>query len=324
MNTQLNNCENDYCTFGEYTIQKVNENHLSDLVDLSSKCYSKPFNHFKLINKFRSCHGTEKYVGYIAYVNKNTPVAYYGVYPSLITNGKSEILVAQSGDTMTHPAHQKKGLFIKLANCTFELCRELGIEAVFGFPNSNSYPGFIKRLNFSELNPLISLTLHENRLEFSRFFKKNEPNKIAIKIGKKIFKRGEKFENSLGRLEHMFYYVKHDDNFFKSKERDEIVIWNICSTNLLIKISGNTLTIGDIDYVTSTNFKNILRKLKFFCLVSGLRFIHFDCSNRKVFNIIFKSNQNNLFEKNKIIFLDISGKLNQINLHFLGSDIDTF
>src|SRR6185295_4439504 len=78
----------------------------------------------------------------------DSPAAFYGVFPVLVLISGKEVLAAQSGDTMTHRDHQKKGLFIKLAQRTFETCREKGIELVFGLPNSNSYHGFTKKLNW--------------------------------------------------------------------------------------------------------------------------------------------------------------------------------
>ncbi|MBK7966362.1 MAG: hypothetical protein IPK10_14485 [Bacteroidetes bacterium] len=49
---------------------------------------------------------------------------------------------------MTHKNHGGKGLFTKLASLTYELCKTYNLAFVFGFPNYNSYPGFVKKLNW--------------------------------------------------------------------------------------------------------------------------------------------------------------------------------
>src|SRR5690606_25399305 len=58
----------------------------------------------------------------------------------------------QSGDTMTHKKHQGKGLFTQLARMTFELAAHKGAEFVYGWPNKNSYPGFINKLKWIHHN----------------------------------------------------------------------------------------------------------------------------------------------------------------------------
>src|SRR5215212_6420813 len=80
------------------------------------------------------CLGHEV-IGFIAiHTATKSPAAFYGVFPvKLWINGK-EVLAAQSGDTMTHKDHRKKGLFVHLAQVSFETCRKKGIELIFGLP----------------------------------------------------------------------------------------------------------------------------------------------------------------------------------------------
>src|SRR4051812_44590389 len=73
---------------------------------------------------FKSKYSTEKLgsgvIGFLAIHNEtNSPAAYYGVFPVMLLINGRQVLAAQSGDTMTHKNHQKKGLFVQLAKITF-------------------------------------------------------------------------------------------------------------------------------------------------------------------------------------------------------------
>lgn len=78
-------------------------------------------------------------IGYLAMDNSN-PAAFYGVFRHDITF----IRACQSADTMTDPDYRGEGLFTKLARMTYLEAQKQGIQLIFGFPNENSYPGFIK------------------------------------------------------------------------------------------------------------------------------------------------------------------------------------
>ncbi|MFT5486606.1 MAG: GNAT superfamily N-acetyltransferase [Paracoccaceae bacterium] len=82
-------------------------------------------------------------------------VAFYTVWPVKLKLGNEIVSGAQSMDTMTHPDYRGRGLFIKLAMACYEICAERGYEALYGFPNSNSYPGFLRRLNWDHTGDIV-------------------------------------------------------------------------------------------------------------------------------------------------------------------------
>lgn len=65
-------------------------------------------------------------------------------------NGR-EIVAGQSCDTMVRSDHRGKNWFTKLATTNYETAKEDGSRCVFGFPNRNSYPGFMKHLSWIRL-----------------------------------------------------------------------------------------------------------------------------------------------------------------------------
>ncbi len=70
-----------------------------------------------------------------------------------LINGQS-LKFAMSVDTMTHPDYQKQGIFSTLSKAAYEEAAKSGIEIVWGFPNENSRPGFIKNLAWSDITVL--------------------------------------------------------------------------------------------------------------------------------------------------------------------------
>ena len=86
--------------------------------------------------------------------------AQYVIIPSpLWIPGRSAVTrAALSVNTVTHAQHQGKKLFVQTAERCFRQASELGIEAVFGFPNQSSLPGFLK-LGFTTA-PQLALRFH--------------------------------------------------------------------------------------------------------------------------------------------------------------------
>lgn len=132
----------------EYRIEEISSNHLEHIAMLNAEVFGQKSSISELAKIFdTTCFGLYT-IGFIAYSSDNEPAAYYGVFPIKMTVNNRCFLAAQSGATMTSPKHQKKGLFIKLASATYSRAAELGVELVYGFPNENSYPGFVKKLNW--------------------------------------------------------------------------------------------------------------------------------------------------------------------------------
>jgi hypothetical protein len=57
-------------------------------------------------------------------------------------------------NTATHPSHQGRGLFTRLANATYEEASRHGLGFVIGVANANSTHGFTKKLGFQLVSPL--------------------------------------------------------------------------------------------------------------------------------------------------------------------------
>jgi GNAT superfamily N-acetyltransferase len=88
-------------------------------------------------------------------------VGHYALSPMRLIIDQQEILTALSMTTMTHPDYAGKGIFTQLANALYEEERSRnGLTAVWGYPNVNSHYGFIKNLQWSNLEQIPTFSIN--------------------------------------------------------------------------------------------------------------------------------------------------------------------
>jgi GNAT superfamily N-acetyltransferase len=61
------------------------------------------------------------------------------------------LLAAETGDTFTHPDHQRKGIFSSLFKAADENGIDSKLDFIYGSPNENSLPAYEKRLNYAQI-----------------------------------------------------------------------------------------------------------------------------------------------------------------------------
>ena len=93
-------------------------------------------------------------VGFDALAPDGALAAHYVTIPVQYQRGGQPERGLLSLNTATHPAHQGKGLFTKLAASTYQAAADAGFGFVIGVANQNSTPGFLKKLGFTLVAPL--------------------------------------------------------------------------------------------------------------------------------------------------------------------------
>jgi hypothetical protein len=181
---------------------------------------------------------------------------------------------------MTHPHHRKKGLFQKLAQMTYTLAAQQGIKFVFGFPNQDSYPGFIK-LNWQFLRDQLQVfTIKAARFKYARILYKTPglfplySHFMNARFG--VDAPGTSFfseKNSDG--------VIHDDVFFQYKKYVNTHVVTIDKVKAWIKIDGN-LKVGAVHGLTSGNASGFLQRLTTFASRLGCGDVIFITSKHSV------------------------------------------
>ena len=90
----------------------------------------------------------------------------YVVQPAKIRIfGKDQKCVI-SLNTLTREAYRGQKIFVKLAERTYERAAREGFSLVYGAPNQNSYPGFMRKLLFKDIHhfPLYARPLNLNHM----------------------------------------------------------------------------------------------------------------------------------------------------------------
>lgn len=105
--------------------------------------------------------------------NDNSVVGMYMVIPLKYINCGREHLGSISLNTLTKSDYYKRGIFTGLAENTYNSCKQAGIEFTLGFPNPNSFSGFINKLNFNLLGELPLLLYPLKPSGIARYLLKN-------------------------------------------------------------------------------------------------------------------------------------------------------
>jgi GNAT superfamily N-acetyltransferase len=265
-------------------------------------------------------------VGFIAYDDQNQPVAFYGVYPCLIEFQGKKYLVAQSGDTMTHSKHVGKGLFTLLATKTYEYCKENGFHLVFGFPNENSFPGFIKRLGWSHFDDLTPYVVRVKcipwiRLKNTFHLSQSIHNKWCRRQLAKL-KKGQPFKSSC-YLEDT-PVVNHSEQFFSYKTYEKNYLIDVKGISVWLKFDNTFLIIGDIEKCPEQKFLEVIKALKRIAFCLGLPHLRFHASSHSWGEEMFKKYGTPMDVCYPVGGINFSNEIPMEKMKFTAADNDTF
>lgn len=310
----------------EYRFERLSDNNLKDLIFL----YQHSFNEKTDLSFLRQKYDTEafglKYAGFIAYsTNNNEPAAYYGVFPITVSWKGKEYLAAQSGDTMTHPNHRGKGLFITLAKMTYDLAKDNNVQFVFGFPNENSYPGFVKKLHWNHYGNINNYKLSSGSLPFEKLAKKYNfigsfYKSYTSKLLKKL-KTQKLFENSIVLQSSGSGYVPHNSKYCNYKQYYDSYIVELNGVHCWIKLDGR-LWVGDIEFCDEIKFRETIIALKLLAKKLKCSAIHFSVFENSVYDNYLKKYAVSYY-KNAVGCLNLH-ELKGENFMYQSADFDTF
>lgn len=138
----------------DYEIRKVSIELLSEYVNLFRASFpaAKNFN-LDYLSWLYLENPCGEVVGFDAFQGGTLAAHYVGVPVKYMIEGCSRLGLL-SLNTATHPAHQGKGLFTRLAEATYDHAANNGYEFVIGVANANSTPGFVRKLGFELIGPL--------------------------------------------------------------------------------------------------------------------------------------------------------------------------
>ncbi|MCB9170182.1 MAG: GNAT family N-acetyltransferase [Flavobacteriales bacterium] len=95
-------------------------------------------------------------VGFNAWANDALAAHYVTIPLRALVDGREERGLL-SLNTATHPRHQGRKLFTRLAQATYDEAARQGYGFVVGVANANSTHGFTRKLGFQAVSPLLAL-----------------------------------------------------------------------------------------------------------------------------------------------------------------------
>ncbi len=308
-----------------YNFIRVDESRYLDLESLHRSSFKEePLpNYYQ--KKMDTSYLNVKHLGFLAYTQDGKPAAFYGVYPCMMEYKGKLYLAAQSGDTMTHPEHGGKGLFTALAKMTYQLAQAEGIEFIFGFPNQNSYPGFIKKLNWQFRENMRDYTIKVSTLPLAALAKKFRfiapLYNIYIQWILSFRKSDKKFQPS-SAINSDFGGVHRSKEFFSYKSFYKNYLISIQGKTSWIKIDGGLL-IGDIEPTGQNDITGLLYDIKRLSVILGCTKIYFSVGKNTYWDILLKDKLP--CEENTYIgYLDLTSGLPLENFKYTMADYDTF
>lgn len=306
-----------------YYFERLNKKNVGDLDKLYTAVYGHPQPEGYFIKKYDTAYTGVEYTGFIAYDDTRTPAAYYGVVPCFIKYDGKLVLAAQSVDTMTHPAHRLKGLFLQLAKQTFKLCAHEGIKIIFGFPNQNSIKGFIDldwettevmELYLIPVETIPLETIAEHTPILGKLYKEYQHQVL-----KKYIVPQRAIENSV--LNDGFAGVNRDEQYLDHKDCHELQVLRIGKALLWVKIK-NAFIIGDIS-CADKDFDDMMHKVHKLASMLGLKQVQFQTSPDTKASCLF-SKRYHFIPSFHVMFKQLSSRIQPEKIKFTFADIDTF
>ena len=130
--------------FGNYKIQfgEYDDALIKSVVTLFEACFdwTDKFS-FEYIKWQYMDNPNGQVVSYNAFDENNNLAAHYAAIPIKMSFGNEIVPGLLSLNTATHPNHQGKKLFTKLATLTYEKAYDMGYKFVIGVANANSTHG---------------------------------------------------------------------------------------------------------------------------------------------------------------------------------------
>lgn len=309
----------------DYTVVRLCPGNLDDLSALHAVVYGRAPQREYYSRKYDTSFTGVSGVGFIAYSDNKTPIAYYGVIPCFVKYRGTKILAAQSADTMTHPGYRYKGMFVDLSKKCFDLCRQLGIYFIFGFPNQQSYHGAVNKLGWQLITRMQYFSIPVSAIPLAKFAQKAGFLRSIYNLYRQcllqFYSTDQKgLPNSVEA--DGYAGVCRDGEYLSYKSYSRSHVIELGTVKFWIS-NRPALLIGDIEGLHESNFTAAIQRLKRIARMLGMVEIQFHCCpHTRLYR---------LFEKHftaglsyPVLFQDFGSAISPVNARFCFADIDIF
>ena len=142
-----------------YDIRPITDDDMPAITALYNLCFDADRSVEETKDKFDTKPTGHPLTGHVAVAETGEVVSFCGLVPVEMQIGGVSMLGAQSVDVMTHPEHRKGGLYVDVAQKTYDLGASKGIKVVFAFPNKNSLHGLRKNLGWDIRGEMVGLSM---------------------------------------------------------------------------------------------------------------------------------------------------------------------
>jgi len=131
-----------------WNLREYREGDEYSIIKLHEKVFSKPKNMEWWLWQYKRNPSGQPI---IVLAEAEDIIGQYALIPLRVKVGNTICSGSLSLDTMVHPDYRGQHIFTTLAKKAYDLAFQRGFQFVIGFPNKNSYPGFINNLQWINL-----------------------------------------------------------------------------------------------------------------------------------------------------------------------------
>lgn len=312
----------------EYEYKRIAEDLYPDFASLVADSIGHRPTNSEIAALFNTEISGVRDIGFIAYhTATGQPAAFYGVFPCEVEYRGERHVAAQSGSTMTHSRHRNRGLFVETAKRTYELAASVGIEFVFGFPNKKSHKGLI-RLGWATRGSFNGYHIFIPTLPIGLLFSRVRVLRNIYEwwfglVASRWRSSGVDLQHSAGGAESIT--LVRDERSRASRPRTaRRFAATVGGVHVLVNQQYGSVGIGDCDATTQSNFRTMLRSLKWFCFLTGSIRLRTYASPGSPLDLLFNGAGYRPRPGTPICDLNLTSKLPLERLSHVYADFDTF
>ena len=268
---------NEQGKYNGYLIERCRKENIALLSDLFLRARNIRIAPSYFINKNNPAYTGRSYMGIFAFEQSGIPVAFYGQFPcEVIVRGKKYPAV-QSGDVVTHPEHQRKGLFTAMGNYAREHAAEHGTAFMFCSPNENSAPGFVRSLGwhlsahfmkYSWVVSTIPLYRIAGKLRMRRLYSAYVNLIVRLNMLKAEDFLGDTQIAGLSTVVKSSSYYAYKNTY----NQNYLIRWR--GVKIWFKVN-NGLVVGEIETTNNLSPQTLVSKLKSLAFWLGIEVVYF-------------------------------------------------
>lgn len=306
----------------EYTVVRATPENIGDLSRLFLENSGKQIAPEFLREKFNTAYTGKSYFAHFAYAKDGSPAAFFCVFPCLLSINGKQVLAGQSADIITHKNHQRKGLFGLLGKATQALAISEGMTTLFAFPNEQSFPGFIRSLQWKHSGQFKVFSFPVKGIPLFRIAHKLKLSALYHLWTKLVLPKQKAahsgFNASTSTSEN---HAWRTEGFYAYKHYNPSLMFHWKGLNIWAKIESS-LVIGDIEVSVLKN-EEVITRLTQLCRYLGCDRFYFEVSEGSYWEERWKKDVE-ATEGVSIVYKNLVLEDQSLRIDFTGADTDVF